>query len=90
LVDMDVPTKGALAEGGAPDMARTCACNCCTRRWVELEILVEEVPLTARAGVRVGTAMERRGWAGGGLSMAGCQGKEASGGVWGELATGGF
>jgi len=89
-VDMGVPTRGALAEGGAPDMARTCACNCCTRRRMELEILAEEVPWTARASVRVGMAMERRGWAGGGLSIAGCQGKEASGGVWGVLATGGF
>jgi len=44
-------------------MARTCACNCCTRRQVEPEVLTEELPL-ARADAGVGMTVERRGWAG--------------------------
>ncbi len=63
---MEVPIRRSSAEGGAPDMARNCACNCCTRRWVELEVLTEELPLAARVDAGVGMAMERRGWAGGG------------------------
>jgi len=50
-------------------MARTCACSCCTSRQVEPEVLTEELPLVARAIAGVGMAMERRGWAGGGLLM---------------------
>jgi len=89
-VDVDVPTKRESAEGGAPDMARTCACNCCTRRQVEPEVLTEELPLTARANAGVGTATERRGWAGGGLSVAEPGGEVPSVGVWGVPATGGY
>jgi len=85
---MDVPTKRASAERGAPDMARTCACNCCTRRQVEPEVLTEELPLTARDNAGVGTAMGR-GWAEGGLSIAEHKGEVPSVGVWGVPATGG-
>jgi len=49
-------------------MACTWICSFWTRRWVELEVFTEEAFWTTGVEVGVGTAMERRTWARGGLS----------------------